>query len=118
MLSLNLNTIFKVRGIEKPYAYLIKAGISSHSASDLLNGRPRIFRLDHIEIICKLLLCSPNDLLIWTPNKDEIYPENHPLHNLKKTESQSSIQELIATMSFDQVKEVTQTISDIKKANP
>ncbi|MBB2146776.1 helix-turn-helix domain-containing protein [Pedobacter sp. LMG 31464] len=116
MLSLNLNTIFKARGIEKPYSYLVKAGINPRSANGLLASTPRALKLDHIEIICKLLLCTPNDLLIWTPTKDQTYPENHPLHALKKPEEQNNIHELLATMSFEQVKEITQTINNIKKA--
>ncbi|MFD0939827.1 helix-turn-helix domain-containing protein [Pedobacter boryungensis] len=118
MLSLNVGPVLKARGIERPYTYLVKAGISRHSATDLIQGKPRVLRLDHIELLCKLLICEPNDLLVWSPDKDQIYPENHPLFNLKRAQVQSNVQELLASMPFKQIKEITQTISDIKKANP
>lgn len=51
MLSLNLNQIFKARGIERPYTFLVKAGFTPHSANALLNSKTKTFRLDHIENI-------------------------------------------------------------------
>ena len=63
MLSLNLIPIFKARAIEKPYSFLVKAGLSPHSATNILNNKTHVFRLDHIELLCRVLICEPNDLL-------------------------------------------------------
>lgn len=64
MLSLNLDPIFKVRGIESPHTALVKAGIHSSTAKRILYGNVRSFRLDHIEILCRILICEPHDLLL------------------------------------------------------
>lgn len=110
MLSLNLNPIFKARGIEKPYSFLVKAGLSPHSANIILNSSTRVFKLDHIELLCTALVCEPNDLLLFTPEKDKIYTENNPLLKLKHQEADNNWQDTFAAMPFKQLKEVTKEI--------
>lgn len=109
MLSLNLTPIFELRGIEKPYTFLVKAGLSPHSATTILNKRTRIFRLDHIELLCNVLVCEPNDLLEWTPNKGEKQAENKTLFKLKKQPIETTWHETISTMSFKELREMTRT---------
>ena len=115
MLSLNLTPIFKLRGIEKPYTFLVKAGLSPYSATSILNNKTRIFRLDHVELLCSILVCEPNDLLEWTPDKGEKYSENNPLFKLKQQPPEATWHETLSTMSFKELKEVTKTIIAQKK---
>ena len=61
MLSYNILPIFKARGIDKPFSFLIKAGISPTVAHKIVDNQTRVLRLDHIEIICQHLHCTPND---------------------------------------------------------
>lgn len=117
MLSLNLTPIFQVRGIDKPYSFLVKAGFSPHSATNILNNKTRIFRLDHVELLCKTLFCEPNDLLLWTPEKETDYAENFPLSKLKLTDTDNNWKETFAKMPFKQLKEVTKTIIDNNLTN-
>jgi len=114
MLSLNLTPIFELRGIEKPYTFLVKAGLSPHSATTILNSRTRIFRLDHIELLCNVLVCEPNDLLEWIPDKGEILAENKPLFKLRQQPKERSWQETISTISFKELREMTRTIAGNK----
>ncbi|MFA6925287.1 MAG: helix-turn-helix transcriptional regulator [Bacteroidales bacterium] len=115
MLILNLTPIFKMRGIEKPYTFLVKAGLSPHSATSILNNNIRSFRLDHIELLCDILVCEPNDLLEWKPDKGKKYSDNNPLLKLKQQPTDNKWQETFSTMSFKELKEVTKTIVDNKK---
>jgi len=62
MLRLNLDRIFKVKGISKTNQYLIKLGNSDGYASQLVHGRSVSIRFDKLEILCKALNCTPNDL--------------------------------------------------------
>ncbi len=84
MIKLNLGPLFEARGIEKPYSYLLKKGIPRHTAQRILSGEHTHLHFRHVELLCKAFNCSPNDLLIYIPNKEEQLPENHPLHQLKK----------------------------------
>lgn len=110
MLSLNLTPIFKMRGIEKPYTFLVKAGLSPNTATSILNNKTRTFRLDHIELLCDVLVCEPNDLLAWTPEKDRIYPDNHPLAKLKFQPAETGWVDTFSKMTYKELKEVTQSI--------
>ena len=115
MLIYNLTPIFKARGIHNPHAYLVKNGFSSHSAHNIASHQTRIFRLEHIEKLCKILICEPNDLLSWLPEKNEIIAESHPLHKLKVEKSEASIHEELSSMSYKELKEITKKILAVKK---
>jgi hypothetical protein len=71
--------------------------------------------LDHVELLCEVLVCEPNDLLVWTPDKGKHYSENNPLLKLKQQPTDASWHDTISTMSFKELKEVTQTILEQKK---
>ena len=107
MLTLNLTPIFKARGIEKPYSFLVKAGLSPHSANSAINSKTRVFRLDHIELLCRILVCEPNDLLAWIPEKGQNYSKDHPLLKLKQEITDNNWQQILAAMPFKELKEVT-----------
>jgi len=78
------------------------------------NNKTRIFRLDHVELLCDILVCEPNDLLVWTPDKGKHYSENNPLVKLKQ-QSEVSWQETISKMTFQELKEISNTIVEKKK---
>lgn len=107
MLELNLTPVFKARGIDKPYTFLVKAGFSAHTASLVLSGKLRTVKLAHIELICRVLVCEPHDLLIWTPDKNLVYASDHPLFNLTQKETVPNIKKTLATLPFKQLKEMT-----------
>ena len=115
MLTLNLTPIFRARGIQKPYSFLVKAGLSPHSANIILSSRTRIFRLDHIELLCNVLNCEPNDLLKWTPENGKIYAENNSLNKLIQAEPETTIQETITSIPYKELKELTKTFNNKEK---
>ena len=84
MLTLNLLPVFSARGIEKPYAFLVRAGFTSHSANIMLNN-PKAIKLHYIELLCTKLNCEPSDLFMWTPDKNHPLAENHALRNIGGT---------------------------------
>jgi DNA-binding Xre family transcriptional regulator len=82
MLQLNLRPIFMARGIEKPYAFLRKHGFNHYTATGIMtNKRPAVL-LSHIERLCELLLCEPNDLFLWQPSRPGTVTDGHPLQAL------------------------------------
>jgi DNA-binding Xre family transcriptional regulator len=103
------------KGYRKPHALLVKAGIHSSTANRILYDNVRSFRLDHIEKLCKILICEPQDLLLWIPEKGEPLAETHPLHNLKQQEPVVNWKETLNTMPYKQLKQVTKAI--VENAN-
>lgn len=55
-------------------------------------------KIEHIELICRLLNCHPSDLFEYHPNSAAPLSENHPLNDLKRTETAQTI--------FDTVKDI------------
>ena len=107
MLSLNLTPIFKARGIEKPYTFLVKAGLTPHSTNHILGNKTRVYRLDHIELLCDALNCEPNDLLSWTPEKGKQYPDNYPLKSLQQNENNENILETLTKLTYKELQQKT-----------
>ena len=113
MLNINLNPIFTARNIQRPYTFLVKLGISPTVAHKILNNDTHIFRLDHMNLICSALHCTPNDLLIYTPDKNKSMIETHPLNKLKPQFIENNWQETIKTIPLDKLTEISRLIKEI-----
>ena len=98
MLSFNFNRVFKARGINKPFSYLVRAGYSDNFATRIVNNRIKRLDLTDLEKLCELFRCTPNDFLEWIPESKDKTNENHPL---------------ISTMRGDKVVELTQLINSV-----
>jgi len=114
MLYLNIMPVFTARGILNPFSYLVKAGITRHSATNLLSTGYRNFNLDNIEILCRILVCEPSDLLTWVPNKVDTLPKTHPLFGLVVL-SDKGFKEVISEIPYKELKSLSKSI--IVKSN-
>lgn len=114
MFYYNLRALFKARGIDNPFALMVKSGISHASAHRILNDYAGSFKLRHVEILCKLLVCQPNDLLIWKPDKDVIYPDDYPLKDLMKKDNLEGL-DVFSTMPLKKLREVAKEVAEKKK---
>ncbi len=103
MISLQVKERCKLRGIKAPLTVMMKAGISQKVANDYLTGKKKHLLLDHIETLCTLLRCTPNDLFAWTPaNAAQDYPEN----SLQAIRQQAlpDLQKVISGLSLEEVR--------------
>lgn len=67
MLRLNIKAVCKLRGISKPQAWLVKSGFPKSTAANMGREEYENLPLVHLEKMCLLLNCTPNDLLRWEP---------------------------------------------------
>lgn len=103
MITLQIKELCTLRGIKSPLGAITKAGISQQIAFKYLQGEKRNLTLKHIEMLCKLLRCTPNDLFAWKPdNKTDDYPEN-PLQQIRK-QPLPDMQKVIARLSLEEVR--------------
>lgn len=114
MLIFNIRTVFALRDIQQPFTYLVNAGFSRHTAHNLLNGHSSSFRLSHINKLCTLLHCTPNDLLVWSPNSNEILLPGHPLTTLKRRKTDLSWRQTLRTAPLDELEQITSAINKMK----
>jgi DNA-binding Xre family transcriptional regulator len=116
MLKLNLQPIFKARGIDRPHAFLVRIGITAHSANLILSSESKVFKLQHVELICRHLNCEPNDLLLWNPDKNNPIGDNHPLHNLSdKSSSSANGINTLRDIPYKELKEITKNLANRDK---
>lgn len=113
MITLNLNTIFKARGITYPNSFLIKSGISRNVASALATGQTRNIKLDHIEKLCRALNCEPNDLFKFQADANDPLSKDHPLFKLQPDQEAPDLN----TLPYKQLIELTKTIQQQTKEN-
>ncbi len=114
MITLNLHQVFKTRGITRGYSFLVKNGISPGTAKTLMYNKPRAIRLDHIEILCKTLVCEPSDLFTYTPEKKDTLPDTHPLKKLIRDPEEASLKQTISHLSYQELIEIKKLIKSQK----
>ncbi|MBL7765030.1 MAG: helix-turn-helix transcriptional regulator [Chitinophagaceae bacterium] len=118
MLFLNLKSILKARGIDRPTAFLHNAGLAYPAIKVLLYSENRSIRLDHIEKLCTALQCTPNDIFTWVAESHHQDVDNHPLAPIKRKDENISLQEALRKIPISQLKEAVTLIENMGKKRP
>ena len=119
MIKYDFDRIIKARGIERPFTYLRNAGFNDHMATRIKNNR--VIRLDikHLERLCILLRCTPNDLMVWIPEKGDQIDEKHPMNVIRKSEDEVDFVHTLNSIPIGKLKEIDQLIrEEISKLSP
>jgi DNA-binding Xre family transcriptional regulator len=117
MLTFNLRAVLNARNIENHYTFLVRAGFAPHTATSMLNNKSGTVKLKNLELFCKLLHCTPNDLLVWSSDKNSAIPDNHPLHQLKNKKIGFNIKETIRTIPLDQLAQLAEMLKNQENKN-
>jgi DNA-binding Xre family transcriptional regulator len=116
MLEFNFTRLFRAKGITTPTTYLMNRGFSDKFATGVARNRYRRFNLGDVERLCKAFQCTPNDLLEWTPEKEDGDTTNHHLASLIRTEKVMDLSRTLNSVSFDKLLEIEKLIqSEIDK---
>ena len=111
MLQINLSRIFKARGIDQPYKFLVQNGFVPFTAHKYKNGKVEHIRLDHIEKLCVILNCTPNDLLEWRPDDLLDDTPNHPLQKIRTRDKKPDLSKLLSKYSLEKLEEIEQLLN-------
>ncbi|HET9057233.1 MAG TPA: helix-turn-helix transcriptional regulator [Chitinophagaceae bacterium] len=111
MLTVNLGPVFKARGIENPYYFLVKEGFTASTANKIIKGESTVLRMEHIEKLCASLYCTPNELFLYTPGKKNKLSPSHPLNNLTGQLEDFKLKEIIQTIPLNQLKQIADAIN-------
>ncbi len=114
MLRFNPRRVFRLRGIKNDQTFMQKNGFVRSTASNLLNGYQRHVKDVHVERLCLLLHCTPNDLYDWTPDANTLTPEDHPIHALKRGELPKDITEIVKNLPLDKLDKVEALLQQLK----
>ncbi|RYD51349.1 MAG: XRE family transcriptional regulator [Sphingobacteriales bacterium] len=112
MLTIHIKELCALRGIRYPYSWLVKNGIPVVAARTLSSGKYRHIPLEHLEKLCLIPRCTPNDLLVWQPDAGQDQTAQ-PLTALIRTETPA--QDLIQALSTMSIEELKALSGQIKK---
>ena len=113
MLKINLNKVFRLRGIAKPEKFLVQNGFTESIAYNITKTKTPALKLQNLNKLCSILSCTPNDLIEWTPDQSNPLPENHPLQKLKPAEV-LNLSELLKDVPAEKISEFKSGIEELK----
>jgi DNA-binding Xre family transcriptional regulator len=110
MLTFNFTRIFKARGIDKPFRFLVKQGYSDNFATRIVNNRAQRLNLTDVEKLCELFQCTPNDLMEWIPGNKDADNEKHPLISIKRNDKAVQLTKILNSVPLHKLSEIESVI--------
>ncbi len=98
-----------MRGIERPYTFLVKNGFAAQTATDWSQNYIGCVRAEKLEKLCTLLNCTPNDLFEWREDNKTVIPEGHALRSLKKSNNHLALRDIPA----DKLEKLGEMLSEL-----
>jgi DNA-binding Xre family transcriptional regulator len=115
MLSLYINEFMLKKGYKSGPWALRKVGMNSTSAYALTRKDLRTIKLDHLEFICQIFDCTPNDLLDYKPGQPDLLQSGHSLLKLQKDSSEYTPMELVKQMRPEELEQAKILLEGILK---
>lgn len=108
MITLELQRLCNLRGIAKPYAFLRAAGFSHNLSHNLANGVVKSITFAHLEKLCRIFNCMPQELFTYKPAGRGVNPATDILLPLrKKPLPTKGLNSLLATLPPDDLLNLT-----------
>jgi hypothetical protein len=85
---------------------MVQNGFVSFTAHKYKNGKVEQIRLDHIEKLCILLNCTPNEIFEWVPNDLLDDRNDHPLQAIRRRDKKLEIVKLLSKMPLSRLEEI------------
>lgn len=115
MLKWNFTRMCKMRGIEKPYSFFIKLGISHTVASNMATNKTDKILLRHLNTVCIALNCTPDDLMEWIPGSKAQDKPNTALFTLKPDTKSDDAAALLRALPASKLEELAKLLREGKE---
>jgi DNA-binding Xre family transcriptional regulator len=104
-----------MRGIDRVFNFLNRNGFSRTTASQIAEGSLRSVKVAHIEKICRLLNCTPNDLFEWKHDAQDDLPAEHALKSLDKEDLKPvNVRALLKDIPVEKLPEIEGLLKGLK----
>lgn len=114
MLIFNIKRILEMRGVSEHYRWLVRNGFVPQTATTWTKYQIGYVKPEHIEKLCVLLNCTPNDLFEWREDDKTILPESHALRSLKRDKDARSATELLRDIPADKLEKLASLVDQLK----
>lgn len=111
MIKFNFTRVFRARGIDRPFSYLVSIGYSPNYSTRIVNNRIKTLNLKDIEKLCVMLQCTPNDFLEWIPDAKDAGNDRHPLIPLQRTDKVIQLTQMLNSIPLNKLKEIESLIN-------
>lgn len=115
MIQSNVPNLIKARDINNPVQFLRQWGLSHGSATAIASGEQKHFTFQQIEVLCKAFNVTPNDLLLYVPDKKTPYTPGHPLNTI----IQNNVPDVISIekrMPPEMLRQINEFIAQLNEA--
>jgi len=116
MLYFNLTRLLKLRGVERPYSWLVANGFVPQTATRWAKNDIGYMRPQQIEKICLLLNCTPNDLFDWREDGKTVVHDTHALRTLTKQAPDTSVQTAVRELPLDKLEKLGEMLAELKSS--
>lgn len=95
-----------LKGIKPNSNQLANMGMSRSTAYKLINDEAKSITLRQMEILCRHLNCTPNELFSYKEEKGKKLPTDHELNKIAHTEHVFNPAALLRSVPTDKLKEI------------
>lgn len=95
-----------------PYSWLVKHGFVPQTVHSWLNYQLGYVKPDHLERLCLLLNCTPNDLFDWREDGKTVVHDTHALRTLIK--QKNDIQTTLRELPLDKLEKLGEMLAELK----
>ena len=113
MLYFNALRVLKLRGIERPYSFLRRNGLTHSMAGNIINNRGLRLHVGQIEQLCLLLNCVPSDLFEWRDEGAKSIAETPAINALKRDDT-AHISRLVKDIPVEKLDKLKQILEDLR----
>ena len=117
MLYFDIKRILKTRGIDEPYRWLVKNGFVPQTVHSWLNYQLGYIKPDHLERLCLLLNCTPNDLFDWREDGKTVVHDTHALRTLAKPPPDTNIQTTLRELPLDKLEKLGDILAELNSSD-
>ncbi len=115
MLQLDIAGIMNEREISNHNAFLCQNGFSPFIASRLLNNKTKSISFKHLQKLCLLLHCTPNDLYVWNASNNMNNNTNQPLYSLVPIIKKPFMASKLQHLPIEQLRKIKKEIDEVMK---
>lgn len=115
MLYYDFAAVFKARNINNIYGFLVKNGFTKRAAANLAYGKDYRLSLGQLYTICRLVNCTPNDVIRYQPGEREMLHPDHSLHTITGPALSGNVIEALKGLSLKELDEINNIIKKRKE---
>lgn len=115
MLKFNVEKMLALRGIDRPFTFLLKIGFTRAIAHNLITYEVYNIKIAHLEKLCRALNCTPNDLFDWNADDQKPLGESHSLNSLVRSDKPvPQLAQIVRDIPVDKLDKIADLLNQLK----